>query len=220
MNTLTAQKSYILDLLIKEFPNLAEPKLQEEIAESGKIMYFRAGETIMDIGNYVKFVPLVSKGSIKVSREDSEGREVFLYYLEPGTTCAASFTCCMMHKKSEFRTVAEEDTEVIAIPIHNMDAWISRYQSWKNFVMMTFQKRFDELIMTLESIAFKKMDERLLDYLYDKSKTLKSDIIVTTHQEIAKDLNGSREAISRLLKQLENEGMVQLGRNKIRMIRK
>ncbi|MEZ4948855.1 MAG: cyclic nucleotide-binding domain-containing protein [Saprospiraceae bacterium] len=133
MNTLTAQKSYILDLLIKEFPNLAEPKLQEEIAETGKIMYFRAGETIMDIGNYVKFVPLVSKGSIKVSREDYEGREVFLYYLEPGTTCAASFTCCMMNKKSEFRTIAEEDTEVIAIPIHNMDAWISKISELEEF---------------------------------------------------------------------------------------
>jgi CRP/FNR family transcriptional regulator len=219
MNSLTAQKSYITDLILKKFPNLAEPKLQEEIAENGKIMYFRQGETIMDIGNYVKFVPLVTKGSIKVSREDSEGREVFLYFLEAGTTCAASFTCCMMHKKSEFRTVAEEDTEVIAIPIQIMDSWISKYQSWKNFVLTTYQDRFDELIMTLESIAFKKMDERLLDYLYDKSKTTKSDVIVSTHQEIATDLNGSREAISRLLKQLENEGMVKLGRNKIELVR-
>lgn len=207
--------SVILDKVHKNFPRIAEKKLQEEIAEVGKMLTFQPGDTIMDIGSYVKMVPLVTKGSIKVSREDEDGHEIFLYYLQPGQTCAVSFTCCMMNKKSEFRTIAEEETEIIGIPIRYMDEWMTRYQSWKNFIMLTYDDRFNELIRTLDSIAFKKLDIRLEEYLRQKSSATGQKTLETTHQQIAFDLNASREAISRLLKQMENDGVVKLGRNKI-----
>jgi CRP/FNR family transcriptional regulator len=209
----------IRDYLRKLYPNIAEPALQGEIARSGKLMEFSAGEVIMDFGAYVKLIPLIVSGSVKVSREGEDGNEIFLYYLRPGESCTMSFTCCMMNKRSEIRTQAEEDTILIAIPIRFMDEWMSRYQSWKNFVMSTYDMRMKELIRTIDEIAFKKMDERLLSYLGKKAQLSGSSVIQATHQEIAYDLNASREAISRLLKQLEYDGLVKLGRNKIELLK-
>ncbi len=208
----------ILHLVQKKYPQVAEKALQEEIATVGKLMDFKADEIIMDYGSYVRFVPLILEGSIKVSREDAEGNELFLYYLSPGETCSMSFTCCMMNKKSEIRTVAEEDTIVIAIPIRYMDLWMSKYQSWKNFILLSYDDRMNQLIKTIDSIAFQKMDQRLFNYLEKKAKATDSRIINATHQQIAYDLNASREAISRLLKQLEKDGEVRLGRNKIELV--
>ena len=208
----------ILNLVRKYFPQVAEVKLQEEIANVGKFYTFRAGEVIMDYGSYVRMVPMVIDGSIKVSRESEDGNEIFLYYLNPGDTCAMSFTCCMMNKKSDIRTTAEENVELIGIPIKYVDEWMTKYQSWKNFVMRSYDNRMKELMYTIDSIAFKKMDERLLKYLHDKSETIRSKIIHTTHQEIAFDLNASREAVSRLLKQLEKQEEVRLGRNQIELL--
>ena len=208
---------HILDLVRKNFPNIAEKALQEEIATVGKLTEFSAGTVIMDVGQYVKLVPLVFEGAIKVSREDEDGHELFLYYLQGGQTCSMSFTCCMMNKKSEIRTIAEENTKMIGIPIRYVDEWMTKYQSWKNFVMQTYDFRMMELVRTIDSIAFHHMDERLLAYLDKKAKATHSKVINATHQEIAYDLNASREAVSRLLKQLENDGRVKLGRNKIEL---
>lgn len=209
---------HILDLVRKHFPNIAEKALQEEIATVGKVTEFSAGTVIMDVGQYVKLVPLVIEGAIKVSREDEDGHELFLYYLQGGQTCSMSFTCCMMNKKSEIRTIAEENTKMIGIPIRYVDEWMTKYQSWKNFVMQTYDFRMMELVRTIDSIAFHHMDERLLAYLDKKAKATHSKVINATHQEIAYDLNASREAVSRLLKQLENDGRVKLGRNKIELV--
>lgn len=208
----------ILSLIRQYYPQLAERNLQEEIGNEGTIMHFKAGSLIMDFGAYVKIMPLIIKGSIKVSREDEEGNELFLYYLKPGETCSMSFTCCLMDKKSEIRTVAEEDTTLIGIPTRFMDEWMSRYPSWKNFVMTSYDNRMLELVRTIDSIAFKKMDERLMDYLEQKAEANDSRTLNATHQEIAYDLNASREAVSRLLKQLEKDGVVQLGRNRIELL--
>lgn len=213
------EEQQIREYLRKYYSNIAELGLQEEIAHIGKVMEFKAGEIIMDFGAYVKLIPLVVEGSIKVSREGDDGGELFLYYLQPGESCTMSFTCCMMNKRSEIRTEAEEDTVVIAIPIRYMDDWMSRYQSWKNFVMMSYDHRMKELIRTIDEIAFKKMDERLLTYLQKKAQVTGSKTLNATHQEIAYDLNASREAVSRLLKQLEHDGFVKLGRNKITLVK-
>jgi CRP/FNR family transcriptional regulator len=158
----------VLQLLQRNYPQVAEKALQEEIASVGKIMTFDAEDIIMDYGSYVRFVPLILEGSIKVSREDEEGNELFLYYLSPGETCSMSFTCCMMNKKSEIRTVAEENTKIIAIPIRYMDLWMSKYQSWKNFILRSYDDRMNQLIKTIDSIAFQKMDQRLINYLEKK----------------------------------------------------
>ena len=214
---LNSDADQIRNLLLKNFPEIAERNLQEEIVQVGRLMSYRAGEVIMDAGTYVRMVPLVIKGSIKVVREELDGHEIFLYYLQPGEACSMSFTCCMMNKKSEIRTVAEDDTEIIAIPVRFMDEWMSKYQSWKNFVMRTYDQRMNELVRAIDDIAFKKMDERLLQYLEKKAEATKSKVINATHQDIAYDLNASREAISRLLKQMEKEGVLKLGRNKIVM---
>ncbi len=209
----------ILRLIREQFPAIAEPRLQEEIAEVARLMNFRQGEMILDFGNYVKLVPLVIKGSIKVVREDDEGdHEIFLYFLKPGETCSMSFSCCMMDKRSDIRTTAEDDTIVLGIPIKYVDQWMMKYQSWKNFVMSSYDQRMQELVKTIDSIAFRKMDERLLDYLQRKSNAVSSTIIQTTHQDIAHDLNASREAVSRLLKSLEHAGRIKLGRNKIELL--
>ncbi|MFT5167344.1 MAG: CRP/FNR family transcriptional regulator [Saprospiraceae bacterium] len=211
--------SEILKLLNSHFPEIAEITLQEEIAKVGQLMHFNAGEVIMNYGSYIKLVPLVVKGSIKVVREDAdEGRELLLYYLNSGQTCSMSFSCCMMNKQSDIRTTAEDDTTIIAIPVKYADRWMSDFKSWRNFVMRSYDSRLQEMIKTIGNIAFKKMDERLITYLTEKSKAQNSTIINTTHQEIAHELNASREAISRLLKQLEKNDTVKLGRNKIELL--
>ena len=205
-------------LLRQYFPQLAEKQLQEDIASFGQLYHFSADQIIMDFGEYVRMVPLVIEGSIKVLRENEEGREILLYYLQPGQTCSMSFTCCMTHKKSMIRTIAEEKTTVIGIPIQYMDDWMTVYKSWKNFVMTAYDFRMIELIKVVDSIAFKQMDTRLLEYLQTKAAATQSSVIYSTHQDIAKDLNASREAVSRLLKQLERMGKVRLGRNQVELI--
>ncbi len=209
----------IFKLLHQRFPQIAERELQEEIADVGKLMHFRAGEIIMDYNSYVKLVPLIVSGTIRVTREDeNEGREILLYFLNAGETCSMSFTCCMMNKKSAIRTEAIEDTTLIGIPIKYMDQWMTKYQSWKNFVMLSYDEKMFELVKVIDSIAFEGMDIRLQKYLNARKESTGSPIIQATHQEIASDLNASREAISRLLKKLENMGEVELGRNQIKVL--
>ena len=208
----------IKDLLKEHFQNLAETELQELIAQEGKIYRFEAGDTIMDFGSYIKLVPLVTNGSIKVMREDDDGHELFLYFIQAGDTCSMSMTCCMMNKKSIIKTVAEEETELIGIPIQFPDQWMTRFQSWKNFILLSYDDKMYTLIKSIDEIAFKKMDERLLSYLEKTVNATHSDTLHITHQQIALDLNASREAISILLKRLEKEGLVELGRNQIKML--
>jgi CRP/FNR family transcriptional regulator, anaerobic regulatory protein len=208
----------ILQLVRKHFPDINESKLQEEIATVGQLMHFKAGDRIMDYGAYIRLVPLVIKGSIKVVREDAEqDNELFLYFLNAGDTCSMSFSCCMMNKVSDIRTTAEDDTTIIGIPIRYVDQWMMQYKSWKSFVMTSYDSRLRELVQTIDNIVFHKLDDRLLDYLRKKAEANSSNVIHNTHQEIASDLNASREAISRLLKQFEKLKKIKLGRNKIEL---
>ncbi|PSR12960.1 MAG: Crp/Fnr family transcriptional regulator [Bacteroidetes bacterium] len=216
---MTFETGDIASILHQYFPRLAERGLQEEIAQVGKIMHFRAGEIIMDYGSYIKMVPLIIKGSIKVTREDDvDGREILLYFLSAGDTCSMSFTCCMTNKQSVIRTEAVEDTTIIGIPIQYVDRWMSQYQSWKNFIMTSYDNRLLEMVKVIDSIAFNNMDTRLQDYLLARQASTGSATIQATHQEIANDLNASREAVSRMLKKMENMGKVELGRNQVRML--
>jgi CRP/FNR family transcriptional regulator len=210
-----ASSADIQQLLQQYFTNLVEPALQAEITEQGKVLHFSEGEVIMDFGSYIRMVPLVISGSVKVIREDDDGNELFLYYLQPSEACTMSFTCCMMHKRSVIKAVAEEDTSLIAIPPKLVEEWMNKYASWKNFVMRSYDDRMYQLVKVIDSIAFSNMDERLLSYLENRAQVTKSYTIQATHQEIAYDLNASREAVSRLLKRLEKIGRVQLGRNVI-----
>jgi len=213
---MSIQKEEIQRILHQNFPQLAEKGLQEEIAQVGQIMDFAPGEVMMDYGSYVRMVPLIIEGSIKVTREDdSLGKELLLYFLDAGDTCSMSFSCCMMDKKSAIRTEAVEKTRLIGIPVKYVDNWMGKYQSWKNFVMMSYDSKMLELVKVIDRISFHGLDDRMEKYLMALTKSLKSSTINITHQQIAADLNVSREAVSRLLKKLESMGRVKLGRNQI-----
>lgn len=208
----------LIDIIVKHFPGLYEKELQEAIAREGTLKQISEGEIIMDIGEYIKTMPLMIKGSIKVLRVDDNSNELLMYYLNKGETCATSLTCCIQHKPSEVRAVAEEDCTIIAVPVKFMDQWTKEYKSWMNYLMLTYRQRFDELLYTIDSIAFTNLDDRLLKYLKEKTKSAGNSKITKTHQDIAYELNSSREVISRLLKQLEKRGTVRLSRNTVEVV--
>ncbi|HMQ06445.1 MAG TPA: Crp/Fnr family transcriptional regulator [Saprospiraceae bacterium] len=204
-------------VLRKYLPYFSDEALLNAIAMNGELVHINAGELIMEPGKYIKVIPIILYGSIKVLRPDEKDKEVLLYYLEKGDTCAMSLTCCNAYQPSEVKAIAEEDTDMINVPVILHEEWQIKFRQWKEFVARTYLKRFNELLKTVDEIAFKKMDERLLVYLHRKMNQGKLTEIQTTHHEIGKDLGTSREVISRLLKQLENEGHLVLGRNKIKM---
>lgn len=199
------------------FADLYEKNIKDAISETGQIMEIPEGEILIDIGQYIKMMPLLLSGSLKILREDNDGKELLLYHVHPGETCAMSITCCMGDAKSSVRAVAEEDTKLIALPTRIMDEWSNQYPSWKHFIMRTYQRRFEELLNTIDSIAFQKLDDRLERWLKEKTAKSPDGVIQITHQEIASELHSSREVISRLLKKMEHQGTLELGRNKIKM---
>lgn len=206
------------DLIRQTLQKSVEPKLLEQLFEKGKLLYVKEGEEIIKPGTHLQHFHIMLSGTIKVLRPAENGNEIFIYYLTDKEACAMSITCCMTTRKSEVRAVAEEPSILLLIPIQYVDKWIIEYPTWKSLIFQAYQKRFNDLLQTIDSIAFRKVDERLLDYLERKTKVLKTRIITSTHEEIATELNSSREVISRLLKQLENLGKVKLGRNKIELL--
>ncbi|MDT0686454.1 Crp/Fnr family transcriptional regulator [Autumnicola psychrophila] len=190
-----------------------EKELLEEISKTGILKSAREGEIIMDIGNYITSMPLLLEGAIKILREDKEGNELLLYFLERGDTCALTLSCCLGQTKSEIRAVAEKDTQYILVPIAKIEEWTTMFKSWRNFVFESYQSRLSEMLETIDTLAFMNMDQRLLRYLQDKAKINQSQELQVTHQQIAYDLNTSRVVISRLLKKLELEGKILLQRN-------
>lgn len=190
-----------------------EKELQDEILSVGIKKTFEPNEIVIREGQFISSFPLVLNGSVRVSRTNDEGNELLLYYLSENEICAMSLTCCMAHLTSNITAVAEEKTDVLLIPVEMLDVWISKYPEWKQFVMHTFQSRFRELIETVDSIAFLKLDERLVKYFIDKHHNSGATTYTGTHQELALQLNSSREVISRLLKKLEKDGKIKLSRN-------
>jgi CRP/FNR family transcriptional regulator, anaerobic regulatory protein len=205
------------DILAKHFPKIQDTELLNGIKANGKIVTIEEGEYMIDIGSPIKSIPMVVSGTVKVMREDGDGNELLLYYLKAGETCAMSLTCCMEGRKSEIRAVAAENVSMIALPVQFMDAWM-QYRDWRAFVMNTYARRFEELLETIDSIAFQRMDERIEHYLQTLAHDSGSSLLTISHQDIAQDLNTSREVISRLLKQMEKRGKLKLGRGKIELI--
>lgn len=205
-------------LKIEDTDLFYEPELQKEIELVGKIFNAKVGDVIIEIGQYVKFIPILLKGSIKIIRENEDGSDLFMYYINKGDTCSMSLTCCMQNRISGIRAEVEEDVKYIAIPVKHIESWIQKYPSWRTFIFRSYQIRFDEMLMTIDSLAFKKMDERLLEYITSKSENTGSKKLNITHQQIAMDLNASREAVSRLLKKMEIDKVVKLGRNKLEIL--
>lgn len=204
--------------LKEEYGQLFEDALINEIVQVGTFKEVPEGFKLMDIGQYVKGMPLLVSGAIKVLREDKDGDELLLYYLEKGDTCSMTLTCCMGNSKSEIRAIAETDTKLIMVPIQKMEEWTAKYKTWRNFVFESYHGRLNELLGTLDSIAFDKMDERLISYLKEKSRINKDNNIYHTHQEIAHELHSARVVISRLLKKLEQMGKIELHRNYVKIL--
>ncbi len=195
-----------------------QPELIEEIDKVAIFKEVKTGEELIKVGDYIRSMPLILTGAIKILREDENGDELLLYFLEKGDTCAMTLACCIGNKKSEIKAVAETDATLLMIPVQKMEEWSSKYKSWRNFVFDSYHHRLMEVLQSIDSIAFSKLDDRLLKYLQHKKKFFKSNLIEITHQEIAQDLNSSRVVISRLLKKLENQNAIELHRNSIKLI--
>ncbi len=200
------------------YPILSNTELIEEIIKVGHIHEMEADEILIDINQNVKTLPLLIEGSVKILREDDEGNEIFLYYVDQGNTCAATLTCCMDAKQSNVRAVVEEKTTFITIPYQYMDLWMGKYKVWRDFILTTYSIRFEELLKAVDQLAFKKMDQRIANFLEEKSKLRHSKLIKISHQQIAYDLNTSREVVSRILKQMEKEGLVKISRGQLELL--
>jgi CRP/FNR family transcriptional regulator len=208
------------DLLKQTYGFIFEEQLIEEIAEVSLLRDFKEGDVLIDFGDSIRKMPLLIKGAIKISREDFDEGELLLYFIEKGDTCAMTMACCLGETKSEIRAVAETNGTVVMIPITKMEEWLGKYKSWRNFVFNSYNSRLKEMLSAIDNLAFMNMDERLLNYLYDKAKINNSNHILNTHQEIAYDLHTSRVVISRLLKALENKGKISLHRAFIEIVNK
>ena len=202
---------------VHQIPRL-EPALIEEIKQLGMMKRVNAGEELMRPGMHINAIPILLSGSLKIMRQDDDGKETFLYFLTPGDTCAMSLSCCSASKPSTVRAVAEEDAEMVMIPVGKMEAWLGKYPSWKAFVFQTYQRRFDDMLEAVDSLAFRRMDERLWRLVKKKASLQEKRYVYSTHQELADELGTSREVITRLLKKLEGLGKIKTHRNRIELL--
>lgn len=197
---------------------ILESNLVKEIEESGTIMRYKEGDVIIDYDKNIRSMPIVLSGTIRVMRKDEEGREILLYYLSNNESCAMAYTCCMEARKSEIKAIADTPAEIVAIPHDKLDEWLIKYPSWKSYIFQSFTARFNELLKSLESVAFQKLDERLIRYLKNKTKVNGKMVVSLSHQQIADELGTNRVVVSRLLKILENENKVILYRNELKVL--
>ena len=208
----------MLNPLKKIFPSFST-ELVKDVDTNASIQSFKAGDVIMRTGQYIKNTVLVISGKIKVYREDENGGEFFMYYLQPGQACAISMICATKNEKSQIMAKVVEDVELIMVPLPLMDKWMMQHRSWYEFVIDTYRSRFEEVLEVIDSIAFRAMDERLEFYLKRHADACGCKELKLSHQEIASELNTSREVISRLLKKMEQRGIVVLQRNNIELLK-
>lgn len=200
------------------YTGILESGLIQEIAQNAAIKTFQEGDLIIDTNQYIKSMPLLLDGAIKIVREDEDKGELLLYYLEKGQTCTMSIACCLGNKKSEIRALAEKNTTVAMIPNELVNLWMGKYSSWRNFIISNYSSRMEEMLQAIDSLAFSNMEERIINYLQAKVKLNDDRILTLTHQDIASDLNTSRVVVSRILKKLEQEDKIVLLRNEIRVL--
>lgn len=207
------------NIIKTKYRNLFEDQLLNEIIEVSTIKDFQEGDQLMDIGEYITKMPILLAGVIKIIREDQKDGEIVLYYIEEGGTCAMTLTCCFGETKSQVKAIAETDGSAIFIPVYKMEEWLIKYHSWRNFVLNSYNNRMNELLTAIDNLAFNNMEERLIKLLKAKAKIYNSIFIQNTHQELADELNTSRVVISRILKNLETQGVIQLNRKYIELLR-
>ena len=197
------------EIIHQFFPGF-ESDLVKDMVEHTQMKEIKAGEQLMKTGQYFRSTMLVLRGLVKIYREDEEGNEYFIYYLQPGQACALSMICAVRQQASQLMGKAVTDTTILAIPLEYMDSWIAKYKSWYYYVLGSYRDRFEDLLFTIDHIAFRNMDERLLFYLKRQQETLNTNILTVSNTEIAQELNSSREVISRLMKKLSEKGNIRL----------
>ncbi|MXV38957.1 helix-turn-helix domain-containing protein [Flavobacteriaceae bacterium Ap0902] len=204
--------------LNRYYQQIFEEELQKEILENATAYSFKAEDEIIGYNDTMSFIPLLQNGVIKVFKENKDGDEILLYFLETGETCAFTLQCIITTgKKSEIRAVAETDGDLLRIPMNKMEEWMSKYTTWRQFILSSYQSRVYEMLDVIDSIAFQKLDERLINYLKDKAMVNQTMYLNLTHQQIANELNSSRVVISRMLKKMETNGLIKTGRNYIEL---
>ena len=206
------------DILTQSYGYIFEEALIDEIVKVATYKEFKADDYLIELGDYIKTMPLLLNGAIKILREDENGDELLLYFLERGDTCAMTLTCCMGQSKSRIRAIAETNGSLLMIPVEKMEDWLTKYKTWRNFVFDSYNVRLKEMLEAIDTLAFMNLDERLYKYLTDKAKVLGKTEIHNTHQEIAYEMHTSRVVISRLLKALELKGKIKLNRNNIEIL--
>lgn len=198
---------------ISEFKS--SPELIAKLYQNSIIKEYNSGDIIINENSNIRSIPIVTKGSLKVIRTEEDGKEILLYYIKAGESCVMSFLGGLHNETSKIKAEVENDAEILFLPIDKVILFIKEYPEWLEYIFRLYHKRFEELLDIINSITFKKVDERLIDLLDKKSKLQGDKILNITHEQLANDLGTARVVISRLLKQLEEEGKVQLGRNKI-----
>ena len=196
----------------------SSPELVQKLYEYGITKTYQEGDIILDENSSIRSIPIVMKGMMKVIRTEEDGREILLYYIKAGESCIMSFLGGMHNEKSIVKAEVEEDTEILFLPVDKVSLFIKEYPEWLDYIFRLYHKRFEELLDIINAIAFKKVDERLLNLLQKKSKLSNSSTIIITHEQLANELGTARVVVSRLLKQLEEEGKLKLGRNKIQLL--
>lgn len=192
--------------------------LNEEVYATGQIKTFPADTVILNMNAYVKTIPIVLSGSIRVLQEDEDGQEILLYYIKPGESCIMSLLAGLHNNTSKIKAIIEEDAEILMLPVEKTGEWIRKFPEWTDFMFNLYQKRFEELLEVVNALAFQKLDARLLQLLHQKSELFKTSQLHVTHKQLADELGTTREAVSRVLKQMENSGLIELSRNKIALV--
>ena len=195
------------------------PQLKAAFEKVAQRESYPEGTVLIEPGQYIKAMPIIIKGCIRVLRQDENGNETFLYHIMPGETCALSLTCCSVKKPSEVKTITEEETEMWMLPVQVMEDW-QQYKEWKDFIALTYQSRFERLLKAIDEIAFQNMDQRLWKYLLARSNAKENTQLIISHEEIAKELNIQRESATRLIRKLKDLGYIETGRNIIRILKK
>lgn len=201
---------------IVEFKTSLEVK--SKLKDYGFVKLYHESEIILNENTYIKAIPIVMQGSIRVMRTDEDGRELLLYYITPGESCIMSFLGGIHQDTSKVKAVAEEETEILFVPIDKVSLMIREFPEWLDYIFRLYHKRFEELLEVVNAVAFKKLDERLIDFLEKKAKVSHTKILPITHEQLALELGTARVVISRLLKQLEYDGLIKLSRNKITLV--
>lgn len=194
------------------------PLLRAKIEQFGVLKHIKQDDIILKEDTYINSIPILLSGALKVTRKDSEGKEFLIYYIKPGESCVMSLLGSIYSEKSHIQAIAEEDSELLIIPISASTEWIREFPEWTAYFFRIFQKRFEELLQVVDSVAFQKMDMRIFNFLQKKSEINNSKVIQITHQQIADELGTVREVVSRILKQLERDNQIKLARNNITLV--